>query len=54
MSEGENVEPQPQMQEGIQLDKTSAITQVLEKASTRGVLVKGISEVSLGLCLVGY
>ena len=49
MSEGENVEPQPQMQEGIQLDKSSAITQVLEKASKRGVLVKGIGEVCKAL-----
>jgi len=45
----ENVEAQPQMQEGIQLDKSSAITQVLEKASKRGVLVKGIGEVCKAL-----
>ena len=44
MSESETLE-QPKVDQPIQLDKSSAIAQVLDKASTRGVLVKGISEV---------
>ena len=48
MSEGENVE-QAITSEQVPLDKNTAITQVLEKASTRGVLVKGIAEVCKAL-----
>ena len=42
-------EEQPKVDQPIQLDKSTAIAQVLDKASTRGVLVKGIGEVCKAL-----
>ena len=42
-------EEQPNVDQPIQLDKSTAIAQVLDKASTRGVLVKGIGEVCKAL-----